>query len=715
MIKIKRTHLKIQNAPLADFRMRLTLLYIFVLVYLPAYGQSDDQVLPDTSYIELLLDEARQFEAVSEYDSTIILAERADSIAGEILYEEGQLKAIIILADIYNTQYELSKAEQILEGALECFSNSDQLGRLYKVKGELLYNKGDIVGAMPLLQRAVELAELIPSEDSKERFLATMHQTLATTHMAFGNMNESFENYLKAVEFAESRSDSSLLTVLYNNLGGAYEEGGDLDKSRYYLEKSIELARQINSKVDEYRATLNLANIIREQGEYTEALEYYDIAESFWREIRANTPAAIIVHNKGVTLRKMDWFDEAEDLLFQSLEMSESIQLPQGIYFNHLELSRLYEDTGQISKAVYHIEQALPLARGSGSQTTLNTALEQAHSVYARAGNYEKAYALFSENKTLHDSLRTIEKEKELSQLKSTLELSRQQEVNELLEEKQVQQEQRIRTQNFLIGAAILIILLIVAFLIMTRKTAREKQELLEELGDRKEELEQLNQAKDRVFAIVSHDLRSPLTSVQGVLELVKDEILHDDKLKELVKDIGQSIKENVHVIEDLLAWAKDQLSGMELESGVVELKPLIKDLLTSQSFVAIKKEVTLVSKISGQKIQGDSNAIRIIFRNLISNAIKYSEKGDTIEVDAKEYGEMVTIMVKDNGIGIPKESAQKIFNSRTWTREGTKNEKGSGFGLSMAKEFVEKMDGRIWFESEEGKGTTFFVEFPKG
>lgn len=691
---------------------------MFVLVLACMFsvqGQTENEVIPDTSFVESLLDDALHFESVSDYDSTIIFAERADSIAGEILYEEGQLKAIIILADIYNTRYELSKAEQILEGALERFSNSDQLGRLYKVKGELLYNKGDILGTMPLLQRAVELAERIPSEDSKERFLATMYQTLATTHLAFGNMNESFRNYLKAIEFAESRSDSMLLTKLYNNLGGAYQEDKDLEESSYYLEKSLEWARLISSDVDEYRALLNLANVTRDQGQYTKALAYYDSAEVIWRKIRPNTPAAIIIHNKGATLTKMGDFNQAEDLLFESLEMSESIQLPQGIYFNHLELSRLYENTDQISEAVYHIEQALPLARGSGSQSTLNTALEQAHSVYAREGNYEKAYALFSENKTLNDSLRTIEKEKELSQLKSTLELSRQQEVNELLEEKQVQQERRIRTQNFLIGAAILIILLIVAFLIMARKTAREKQELLEELGDRKEELEQLNQAKDRVFAIVSHDLRSPLTSVQGVLELVKDEILQDDKLKELVKDIDQSIKENVHVIEDLLAWAKDQLSGMELESEVVEVKPLIKDLLTSQSFVAIKKEVTLVSKISGQQIQGDSNAIRIIFRNLISNAIKYSEKGDTIEVDAKEYGEMVTIMVKDNGIGIPKESAQKIFNSRTWTREGTKNEKGSGFGLSMAKEFVEKMDGRIWFESEEGKGTTFFVEFPKG
>tara|TARA_R100000908_G_scaffold65272_1_gene53568 strand:- start:2166 stop:4217 length:2052 start_codon:yes stop_codon:yes gene_type:complete len=677
-------------------------------------GQTENEVIPDTSYVEALLDDARQFKSVSDYDSTIILAKKADIIAEDILYEEGQLKAIIVLSETYNERYEFTKAEEVLAGALQRFANSDQLARLYKLKGEVLYNQGDIIGAMPVLEKALGLANRIPDESSREQFLATMYQTLATTHMAFGNMNESFENFLKAIDFAESRSDSLMLTLLYNNLGGAYEDVKEYEKSQYYLEKSMEMARSINSKVNESRAILNLANVSREQGKYTDALAYYDQAAVLWEELRPNAPPAIIIHNKGATLSRMGRFKEAEDLLFRSLEMSESIQLPQGIYFNHLELSRLYENAGQLEKSVFHIEQALPLARGSGSLSTLTAALQQAQKVYASAGRYQKAYNTLVEDKALTDSLKTIEKEKELSELKSTFEISRQQEINELLEEKQTQQERQIRVQNILIGAAILIILLIAALLIMARKTTREKQELLEELRDRKDELEQLNQAKDRVFAIVSHDLRSPLTSVQGVLELVKDEILKGDELKQLVQDIDQSVQENVDVIEDLLTWAKDQLSGLELQSGEVDLEPLVKDVLTSQSFMAIRKDISLESNLREQKIKGDVNATRIIFRNLISNAIKYTEKGDTITVNATENKDSVTIMVKDNGIGIPKESAQKIFNSRTWTREGTKNEKGSGFGLSLSKEFTEKMGGKIWFESEEGEGTTFYVELPK-
>jgi signal transduction histidine kinase len=223
-----------------------------------------------------------------------------------------------------------------------------------------------------------------------------------------------------------------------------------------------------------------------------------------------------------------------------------------------------------------------------------------------------------------------------------------------------------------------------------------------------------LNKAKDRVFAIVSHDLRSPLTSVQGVLELVKDEIIKGDELNNLVDGVEYSLRKNVEVIEELLAWAKKQLSGFDLEMQQVELKPILDDIVTSHSFIALQKKVKLESEVNQQSVQSDANAIRIIFRNLISNAIKYTDPGGIVKVQVTDLQDKVRITVADNGIGIPETDQDKIFRSISWTRVGTGNEIGSGFGLSLSKEFVEKMNGKIWYESEEGKGTTFFVELPK-
>lgn len=686
---------------------------IFALSVSAGYGQGNFQTASDTAYIHSILAKAKHLQAQSSFDSTLMLANRADSLSQQISYEKGMVDAAILLATTYAERQELDKALSIVNQGIEDFPETERIGELYRIKGAALHDQGDIIQALPVLQQALEKANLLP-DSARGRFLAGVHQDLATTYSSFGNMNESFRNYLKAIEYAESESDSSLLTVLYNNLGVAYHQSNENEKSRYYLERSLTFARLINSPIDEYRAHLNLANTLRGMGQYQSALENYEIAEQFWRELRPNVPPAIIIHNQGKTLLEMDQYREAEQLLMASLDMSQEMGIPQGMYFNHFELSRLYLELNRNEEAVSHGEQALNLAKGSGSSSTLVNAQELMHKVYAAAGRYIKAYDILRANKILTDSLTNLEKEKELAQLESQLEIGRQQQVNELLQQKQEQQVKRLRTQYILIVAAILIIILIAALLVISRKTAQEKEQLLQENRARKEELEDLNSAKDRVFAVVSHDLRSPLTSVQGILELVKDEIVKGDDLKRLVEDIDLSVQENVNVIEDLLTWAKEQLSGFNLKLKEVALKPLFRDIIISQSFTALRKNVTLESNLNDVSVLGDANALRIIFRNLISNAIKYTEHGDAVQIESREQDDSVVILVKDNGIGIPEKSVQKIFNSKTWSREGTKQEKGSGIGLSLSKEFTERMNGKIWFESKEGEGTTFFVEFPK-
>ena len=339
---------------------------------------------------------------------------------------------------------------------------------------------------------------------------------------------------------------------------------------------------------------------------------------------------------------------------------------------------------------------------------------EDLYTVYKEAGNYEKALQHHEQFKELADSLSEVQQDNQLADLESKLELNRQTEINQLLEEKQARQEAQIKFQMILIIIGGGILLLIGALLYTTRRLAKERESLLVELKARKNELEEMNQSKDQVFAVVSHDLRSPLTSVQGIIELIRENVLEGEDLKRLINDIDTSIRENVNVIEDLLAWAKDQLSGFDLNLQEVDLDQIAKDILTTNSFMAIQKNVELKSNLNGETVFADPNAIRVILRNLISNAIKYSEKGGKVQVQAQEKENGVLLSVEDDGVGIPKSAMDKIFKSNTWTREGTKNEKGSGFGLRMSKEFVERMDGEIWLESEEGKGTTFYVLLPK-
>jgi signal transduction histidine kinase len=308
-----------------------------------------------------------------------------------------------------------------------------------------------------------------------------------------------------------------------------------------------------------------------------------------------------------------------------------------------------------------------------------------------------------------------LEKERELADLKSQLELNRQSEINRLLEDKQVQQERRIQFQVILIFSGGVIIALIIVLLFMMKKTSKEREEMLKKLKEQKAELEEVNSSKDKLFAIISHDLRSPLTSMQGILYMMKNNLISKDEVELMVNEMEGSIQKNLNVMEDLLVWAKEQLSGVEMNLKPIDLKKVTDDVIVGQEFVADKKGVKIIQKVpQNMTVLADLNALKMVMRNVVYNAIKFTDKGDIIEISTSESENTTQLLIKDSGIGIPEEAKDKIFDSKNWTREGTQNEKGTGFGLSISKDFLERMNGRIWFESEEGVGTSFFIELPK-
>lgn len=684
------------------------LVALFTIAWVPQVHAQQD-----TSDVIQLIDKSKNLAKTGAYDNALKLLQKSDSLANSLNYREGKAKSISLRADILIDQNKIDEARNLLIRALEEFPESVERAQFHNLLGVTFSRREMDVHAVQEFETAMEYLSRLPQAEHNRMEIALM-QNLAVVYSNLGQQEQAFKYYLDVIESAKEAQDTTILTLTYNNIGEAYTAEKQFERAQFYLEKALELARSQNSKMDLYRGHLNYANVLSNQEKYQEAMQHYNQAEQLILEVRPGTPPAIILHNKGATLAKMKQYKEAEELLNQSLQMSIEGGIKQGMFFNYFVLGNMNLERKRYEEAIFQLENAAHIAEDIPDLNPAVDAYEALHTAYAKAGQYSDAYEAMLTFKTYSDSLADLNKERELSGAETRIELSRQNEINQLLEEKQAQQEQRITTQYYLIGAAGIIIILIAVLLYMARKQDREKEELLQELQNRKDELEELNKAKDRVFAIVSHDLRSPLTAVQGVLELVKDEIIKEDELNELISGVEHSLRKNVEVIEELLAWAKKQLSGIDLEMQEVELKPILDDIVASHSFMALQKKVTLISEVNQQTLESDTNAIRIIFRNLISNAIKYTEPGGTVKVRVTEHQDKVRIAVADNGMGIPVSDQDKIFRSITWTRVGTGNEKGSGFGLSLSKEFVEKMNGKIWYESEEGKGTTFFVELPK-
>jgi signal transduction histidine kinase len=247
---------------------------------------------------------------------------------------------------------------------------------------------------------------------------------------------------------------------------------------------------------------------------------------------------------------------------------------------------------------------------------------------------------------------------------------------------------------------------------ITDRKIAEKK---LKELTN---ELKASNAAKDKFFSIMAHDLRSPFSSIAGLSELMIDEApsLDTDEIIKYATVIHTSAVNTLLLLENLLDWALMQRRQIFFTPESIVLNDLVKEIFDLVNESAFQKSITLFDKIPNQFIiNGDQNMIKTLIRNLVYNAIKFTMPGGSVEISAVVNTDEIQISVTDTGIGISSGDIEKLFNiSTSYSNRGTSNEKGTGLGLILCKDFVDKHNGRIWIESKLGVGTTIVFTLPK-
>ena len=239
----------------------------------------------------------------------------------------------------------------------------------------------------------------------------------------------------------------------------------------------------------------------------------------------------------------------------------------------------------------------------------------------------------------------------------------------------------------------------------------------IEELKKRNELLEQLNSSKDSFIAILSHDLRAPFTSILGFSEIILNEAKLPEKDKaEYVKFIYDSSNNQLQLVNHLFDWSQIQTGRIKIERQRLHSQSVAYNCVSYLTGQAMRKNININVKIPDSfYIDADERLITKVFMNLISNAIKYSFENESVEVTANIYSnDFIEFVVKDKGVGISEVNNEKIFNiAKLFSTEGTKGEKGSGLGLMLAKQIVEKHGGEMWFFSVEGKGSEFHFTLP--
>ena len=479
---------------------------------------------------------------------------------------------------------------------------------------------------------------------------------------------------------------------LLDNIGISYNDNGDIDSAIVYFDKALQF---INAHSEKFKQRASMLEVAR----------------------------GVVYNNKAESLRIKGDFSEAEELLKKSI----TINLKKG-GDNHdaelaeTKLAQIFLVKGKNDSLIQllgSLRHQLDNVKNENAEADWNKLMG---GYYQQKSNLPKALFYIQQYNSLKDS--TIKK---LSALKES-------DVNQQLAnfEKQYEIEglnnnnklQRIYLNVAIVCAVMLLAIIFlvwrnyrrskhdVATVIMLNRQINEQKVNLEKALD---ELKYSSQEKDRILRAVAHDLRNPLGGIASLTSVMVEESEHDQDLSDQLKLIKDTSTDTLELINEILEATNNSSSGMKRQW--VEVNSMLTNSVDLLRFKAAEKHQQILLEGLDNIVELNINREKIwrVLSNLIVNAIKFSPVGEAIKVRAIQKHDSVIISVKDQGIGIPANMKDKVFNMFTEAkRPGTIGEKSFGLGLSISKQIIEKHNGKIWFESEAGKGTAFYINLPK-
>ena len=517
-----------------------------------------------------------------------------------------------------------------------------------------------------------------------------------------------FDNALK---ISEKNNDIQNQILAINYLGILNYILDDLQEAEKLSFKGLKLSER-NNFLDGIRlANEHLAIIRIKQGKYKEALEFnkkaFDISQKmdYW----ANYPA--VYYNYAVIYNRMGDFDKAIEFMNESGKIRKSYADFRGMGSDLSMLGRIYLAKKDYSNAIKKFLEAKKILEDYNAIRPLVSVLSGLSTAYENLGDYKTALGYFKEFKIFSDSVynENVKRQTAILNLKRQIE-EKDREIKYLEEINRVQS----KVQNYLIIFSSIILVLFISSIVLYIKVRKSKQNLAEI----NKKLVSLNNEREKFFSIISHDLKSPFLGILGLIELLKEETNKSDnmQLKNLVDKLENAVNNQFKLVDDLLNWTRLQSGKMVFEPTEFILTDVLNESIESLRNFSLKKNIRIKTEIEKDfLVRADRNMISSVIRNLLSNAIKYSFTDTDINVLIyKKNDDFVSVQIKDNGIGIPEENILKLFSVESnISTEGTQKEKGTGLGLLMVKEMIEKNNGEIIVKSKLNLGSTFEFSLP--
>ncbi|WP_303924131.1 ATP-binding protein [Draconibacterium sediminis] len=681
----------------------LSLLFAIVVGGLPVFGNDTLQidslktaVKTETNaekIVDIYIDLSDLYDFTNP-DSSLAYAQKALELSQKINYKYGEGTALFLISYVYDQTGDWLPAISNLEQAITIFTetkDSVSLLACYLNLG-VFYSYGkDQVQALNYLIKAKNICE----EANQTYGLSEAYSNIATYYEYLKEYRSCQLYYQKALDVDVETQNTRNQCLNHISLGYTNLKLNQQEQALHHLNKALELLPQINDKQREIEVLL---------GFITHYLETEDLS-----------------------LAKTD-IERVTDLKNQNSQIKYDVEI------NYLQ-GKYYLRKKDFNTATKYFNKAISKSLELEKLDYVSDYYTEAGEAYAGLGQYEKAYQMNMKAKEAFQLLKPDEIIEALGKFEAD-EASKAERNKILLEQqlasaKNESDQFKFRVKAAFAIVALLIILVTLSFFLILRKkhtdelkanynTINRQKLLLEEnlvkLAEDEKNLKKLNATKDKFFSIIAHDLKNPFNVLIGISDLLRNEkkTRNSDDFDVLINGMYQAATSGYELLENLLEWSRTQTGSIKFEPQsffIHKVFEINKDLNLE---VAKTKGISI--NISEKKVMvyADFDMVNFIVRNLLNNAIKFSNQNGKIDLLVKKDGEMLIVTVKDNGIGMTPEMIENLFKiEKSVQREGTAHEKGTGLGLILCQEFVKINGGNIWVESEENLGSSFHFSLP--
>lgn len=657
--------------------------------------------------------------------------------------QESRTDSLLIRADevtdnkLASTYYELSLSlqEEFPDSALY-FANRAELMLqrndpesllpfVYKSKGQIYSNKLVIERSLLYFKKAYD--EFIKLENSHE--IGECALKMGNLYYDMANYSEAYFYFMQSLNAYEKENNQLGIARMENNLGNVSHDMGRIEEAEKHYLNAYDIYRENGISSEEYGALGNIGMILYENQQYDSALSYFQRVmdqlppDSLESSVETMILAGVY-NNTGLTYSELGERQRALEYFRKGLDLALRVDDQSTIGTVYVNLGSLYGEMNNQDSALFYLHRALRIAQLRSFHSLELDVYEELAKLHAKPGSYASAYNWMVRYDTLYKKIFNEKQSEQIMQLRSRYE-------QELSEKEILQLQSESQVQKMLNKLFVIFIVVIIALAIIIAVNLRSKKQTNQMLAERnlqisnaihklsesENELQKLNKSKDRIFSVVAHDLRNPVAAVTGFSELLYDNFdeFPVETQKEYLLQILQGTQRIQNLLENLLVWARSQMKAVKYEPENIRLKVLLEECVKEIKANLDHKKMECQVKIgTGCSVFADRAMIHTVFRNLIINAIKFSFPGSTIRITSATAENTCNVMVSDEGIGIQPEIQEKLFSTNeVVSTPGTTGESGSGLGLVICKEFLERNMGVITVQSEPGNGSTFIVSLP--